>query len=89
MFKKFWNKNKDKPLFKGKVLAVILVIIAVIVNWFSLKGDENHSEDIPPQSSQSEEEKGIHIGWSNIAVLGVCIAALAYVKHKDNNIGKK
>lgn len=89
MFKKFWNKNKDKPLFKGKVLAVILVMIAVAVNWFSLKSEENYSEDTPPQSSQSEEEKGIHIGWSNIAVLGVCIVALAYVKHKDNNIGKK
>lgn len=94
MLKKLWDKLKKIPLIKGKLLAGVLVITALILNYgYSGNGDENADKSSEKEStSQSEtakEKKEFHIGASNAVMLAACAAALAYVKHRDNNIGKK
>lgn len=95
MLKDFWNKNKDKPLFKGKTLAAILVIAAVAVNFiFTDRNDDKTGEEKSSSGSVSttaEEKpppKEFHIGASNVIVLAGCITALAVVKYRDNNLRK-
>jgi C4-dicarboxylate transporter len=69
-----------KPL----VAIIVLVIIAFGVNAWRKWDDEQNA--IPSQeTAEQEEEAGqIHIGWSNLAVLGVLIAALGVVKYKKS-----
>lgn len=92
MFKKFWDKNKEKPLFKGKILAVILVIAAVAVNFFYSDSAETQTSDETASAESAEEnpppQKEFKIGASNVIVLGGCVIALAVVKHRDENIRK-
>lgn len=92
MFKKFWNENKDKPLFKGKILAVILVIIAVAVNLIGDKNDGGEAADESGSAVVTAEEKPppkeFKLGASNVIVLGGCVIALAAVKYRDNNLRK-
>ncbi len=96
--KEFWNNNKNKPLFKGKVLAVIMLILAIIVNFSFTDNTQENGE--PSQSSanvvqqndekkqnakeetKTESNKKIQIGKSNVIALGIGVAALAAVKIK-------
>lgn len=91
IFKKaadYWDSHKNVPLFKGKVLAVILLIAAIIVNFAFGTDDKADTGNSNSGASISEEEKEepkkyeLHIGTSNIIMLGVGIAALAAVKIK-------
>ncbi|MCM1327945.1 MAG: hypothetical protein NC253_00755 [Ruminococcus sp.] len=90
IFKKaadYWDSHKNVPLFKGKVLAVIMLIAAIIVNFAvgtEDKADSNNSSSSTSVSEEKEEPKEyeLHIGTSNIIMLGVGIAALAAVKIK-------
>lgn len=84
----YWNSHKSKPLFKGKALAVVLLIVAIVVNFAvgsNEKTEDNNSKN--NNTSVSEEKKPpkheLHIGTSNIVALGICISALAAVKIKQ------
>lgn len=86
-FTNFWNREKDKPLFKGKVLAVIMLIAALVVNFtVGSNGDTTEKDNSNSNTSISEEKEPpkyeLHIGTSNIIALGICITALAAVKIK-------
>ena len=82
----YWNSHKNIPLFKGKALAVVLLIAAIIVN-FAVGKDDTADKTNSNNTSVSEEEKTpkreLHIGTSNVIALGICIAALAAVKIKQ------
>ncbi len=91
----YWNSQKNKPLFKGKVLAVIVTLAALVINFaLPIKESEANGESTGTtstiqQDTQSKEESKpesdnykIHIGTSNIIALGIGIAALAAVKIK-------
>lgn len=89
IFKKvtdYWNSHKNKPLFKGKVLAVVLLIAAIIINFAVGKDDTVDNTNSNSSTSVSEEKEPpkyeLHIGMSNIIALGICIAALGAVKIK-------
>lgn len=89
IFKKaadYWNSHKNKPLFKGKALAVVVIILAIIVNFAVGTDDTAESNNSSSNTSVSEEKEPpkheLHIGTSNVVALGVCIAALAAVKIK-------
>ncbi len=85
--KNFLNSHKDKPLFKGKLFAIIVFIIALLV---SITMPDNHKTNNSSDSSSVQQENGgnevdsyeFHIGTSNIVALGIGIAALAAVKIK-------
>lgn len=83
----YWSNRKSIPLFKGKVLAVIVLITAIIVNLAvgtDNKADDNKSSSDTSVSEEKEPPKHeLHIGTSNVIALGVCIAALAAVKIKQ------
>ncbi|MCH5199716.1 MAG: hypothetical protein J1F60_02060 [Oscillospiraceae bacterium] len=84
----FWNSHKDKHLFKGKILAAILLAIALIVNFTSGNrvadngNDSNGQETAMVQQEKESPEREIHIGVSNVIALGVGLAALVVVKIK-------
>lgn len=89
IFKKaadYWNSHKNIPLFKGKALAVVVIILAIIVNFAVGTDDTAESNNSSSNTSVSEEKEPpkheLHIGTSNVVALGVCIAALAAVKIK-------
>ena len=90
IFKKisdYWNSHKNKPLFKGKALAVILIIVAIAINFAVGKNDTSDNTNSNSNTSVSEEKEPpkheLHIGTSNVIALGICIAALAAVKIKQ------
>ena len=82
----YWDSHKNIPLFKGKALAVVLLIAAIIVNFAVGKDDTVDKTNSNNNTSASEEKEPpkheLHIGTSNIIALGICIAALAAVKIK-------
>lgn len=89
IFKKateYWNSHKNKPLFKGKALAVVLLIAAIIINFAVGTDDKAENNNSGNDTSVSEEKEPpkheLHIGTSNVIALGICIAALAAVKIK-------
>ena len=90
IFKKisdYWNGNKNKPLFKGKALAIVLLIVAIVINFAIGKDDTTDNTNSNSNTSVSEEKEPpkheLHIGTSNVIALGICIAALAAVKIKQ------
>ena len=89
IFKKaadYWNSHKNIPLFKGKALAVVLLIAAIIINFAVGTDDKAENNNSSSNTSVSEEKeppkRELHIGTSNVIALGICIAALAAVKIK-------
>ena len=89
LFKKvsdYWDSHKNVPLFKGKALAVIVLIAAIIINFTVGTDDTVDKNTSKSDTSVSEEEKApkreLHIGASNVIALGICIAALGAVKIK-------
>ncbi|MCI9410238.1 MAG: hypothetical protein HFJ89_10540 [Oscillospiraceae bacterium] len=89
LFKKvsdYWDSHKNIPLFKGKALAVIVLIAAIIINFAIGTDDTADKNTSKSDTSVSEEEKApkreLHIGTSNVIALGICIAALGAVKIK-------
>lgn len=81
----YWNSRKNIPLFKGKVLAAILIVIAIIVNLAFGTDNKTENNNSKNDTSISEEEapkQELQIGTSNVIALGICIAALAAVKIK-------
>lgn len=90
----YWNSHKNRPLFKGKALAVIVFLIAVIINFSVGTTDATDKNDSKNDTSVSEEEKipkhELHIGTSNVIALGICVAALGAVKIKqEKNLSGK
>lgn len=83
----YWNSHKNKPLFKGKALAIVLLIVAIVINFAIGKDDTTDNTNSNSNTSVSEEKDPpkheLHIGTSNIIALGICIAALAAVKIKQ------
>lgn len=84
----YWNNHKNVPFFKGKVLAVVVLIAAIIVNFAVGTDDKAETNNSSSNTSSVSEEKEpqkheLHIGTSNIIALGICIAALAAVKIKQ------
>lgn len=86
----YWDNHKNIPLFKGKALAVVLLIAAIVINFAVGKddtADNTNSNSNNSNTSVSEEKEPpkheLHIGTSNIIALGICIAALAAVKIKQ------
>ena len=88
IFKKvsdYWNSHKNVPFFKGKALAVILLIAAIIINFAvgtDINNDNNNSSSNTSVSEEEAPKHELHIGTSNVIALGICIAALAAVKIK-------
>ncbi len=89
IFKKaadYWNSHKNIPLFKGKALAAVLLIVAIVINFAIGKDDTTDNTNSNSNTSVSEEKEPpkyeLHIGTSNIIALGICIAALGAVKIK-------
>ncbi|MCM1523836.1 MAG: hypothetical protein NC120_05200 [Ruminococcus sp.] len=81
----YWRKHRDKPLFKGKILAVILVTLAIIINYaYKDSLPDKGSDSAASASSETDTSTAgeINIGETNIAALCVCIAALAAIKIK-------
>lgn len=85
--KDFLNRHKDKPLFKGKLLAIIVFIIALLVS-IAIPDNRETNNSTDSSSVQQEDDKNdvkkyeFHIGTSNIVALGIGVAALATVKIK-------
>lgn len=83
----YWNSHKNTPLFKGKALAVVLLIVAIVINFAVGKDDTTDNANTNRNTSVSEEKEPpkheLHIGTSNVIALGICIAALAAVKIKQ------
>ncbi len=90
LFKKvsdYWNSHKNIPLFKGKALAVIVLIAAIIINFAVGTNDTADKNTSKSSNSSVSEEKEppkceLHMGTSNVIALGICIAALGAVKIK-------
>lgn len=83
----YWNSHKNTPFFKGKALAVVLLIVAIVIN-FTVGKDDTADNNNPSNNTSVSEEKEppkheLHIGTSNVIALGICIAALAAVKIKQ------
>lgn len=89
IFKKvsdYWNSHKNIPLFNGKVLAVVFIITAIIINFAVGTDEKNDKNNSNSDTSVSEETNSpkheLYIGTSNVIALGICFAALAAVKIK-------
>lgn len=91
--KKWYSENKDKPLFKAKLLLAFLILFAVIVQiYYSVteKNDTpeiNESTVISEEAEEPEKEDLVLEVFENskahiVAFLGVT-AALAFVKYKQ------
>ncbi len=89
--RKWYGENKDKPLFKAKLLVVFLVILAIGVQIYADYRDKK--ETLQTETSAVEvtveetEEDIVLIFWENsrahfIAFIGVT-AALAFAKYKN------
>ena len=53
--KKWYNKNKDVPLFKAKLLAVFMVLLAIAVEIYSDFRDRNETVEINENTAITEE----------------------------------
>jgi hypothetical protein len=69
-----------KPL----ALLVVLIIVALGVNAWRNWDDERNTAPTEEVTEQEDDSSRIHLGWSNLAVLGVLIAALGVVKYKKS-----
>lgn len=83
----YWNSHKNLPLFKGKALAVVFLIATITINFAVGKEDTTDNDNTNSNTSVSEEKEPpkheLHVGTSNVIALGVCIAALAAIKIKQ------
>lgn len=88
--KKWYSENKDKPLFKAKLLLVILIVLAIGVQIFADYRDKRELAQAETSAveiiAEETEEDVILIFWENsrahfIAFIGV-VCALAAVQFK-------
>jgi F0F1-type ATP synthase assembly protein I len=61
-------------------LIIVLLIVAFGVGVWRDYDDKKDS----PQTETVEEDVKFNIGWSNLILLGVCVAALGVVKYKKS-----
>lgn len=89
--KKWYSEHKDEPLFKGKLLVVFLVILAICVQIYADYRDKKETlqtETSAVEVTAEETEEDIVLTfWENsrahfIAFIGVT-AALAFVKYRN------
>jgi cell division protein FtsL len=66
-----------KPL--ALIIALLIVAFGVGV-W----RDYKDKKDSPQTETVQEEHLRFNIGWSNLILLGVCVAALGVVKYKKS-----
>ncbi len=53
--KKWYCENKDKPLFKAKLLLVAMIILAVAVQIFTTEQDNRKADRAQSETSVTEE----------------------------------
>lgn len=90
--KKWYSENKDKPLFKAKLLLAVLIILALGAQVYSNYRDErelNNTETSVTEevTEETDEQDVLLVFWENskahiIAFLGVT-AALVVVKQRQ------
>lgn len=90
--KKWYNKNKDVPLFKAKLLTVMMVLLAIAVKVYSDFRDRNEVTEINENTAiteeiaETEKENLVFTIYKNskahIVVFFSLTAALAVVKYK-------
>lgn len=51
--REWYNANKDVPLFKGKLLLVFLIILAIAVNYFC---NDRETHETPTEAETSAAE---------------------------------
>lgn len=96
---KMWLKEQSqKPRFFAKVLALVLIIIALLIpknQDNSGKQDGSASSTYTQQGASDEDEEEdaakyeFHIGTSNLIALAGGIIALAIVKNKEKSFLNK
>lgn len=91
-FKKWYTENKDKPLFKAKLLLAALILLAVALQLYNNLTEENDTPEInesiavteETDEPEKEEKDVLLVFWENsrahIAAFLVVTAALAVVK---------
>lgn len=90
--KKWYSENKDKPLFKAKLLLVVLIILSIGVQIYANYRDEkelpNAETSVTETVTEETGEQDALLTFGNnsrahiVAFLGVT-AALAVVKHRQ------
>lgn len=89
--KKWYGEHKDEPLFKGKLLVVFLVILAIGVQIYADYRDKKETLQTETSAAtltaEETEEDIVLTFWENsrahfVAFIGVT-AALAFVKYKN------
>lgn len=90
--KKWYSENKDKPLFKAKLLLVVLIILAIGVQIYANYRDEKDFRNTETSvtetaAEEADEQDALLTFWNNskahvVAFLGVT-AALAVVKQRQ------
>ncbi len=90
--KKWYSENKDKPLFKAKLLLVVLIILAIGVQIYANYRDEKEFQNTETSvtetaAEEADEQDALLTFWNNskahvVAFLGVT-AALAVVKQRQ------
>lgn len=87
--KKWYNENKDKPLFKAKLLAVFLVFVMIIVQIYADFRDkrENAENNTVAEEVIAEEEENslaeiAENSKGHVVVFIGLTATLAAVKQK-------
>lgn len=91
--KKWYSENKDKPLFKAKLLLAFLILFAVIVQTYYTVTEKNDTPEtsestvISEEAEEPEKEDLVLEIFNNskahiVAFLGVT-AVLVVVKHKQ------
>ncbi len=87
--KKWYSEHKDKPLFKAKLLLVVLIILSIGISIFNNYRDEKESANEETSvtetvTEETEKEDFLLYFWENskvhfIVFMGLA-AALAVVK---------
>lgn len=90
--KKWYSENKDKPLFKAKLLLVVLIILAIGVQIYANYRDEKDFQNTETSvtetaAEETDEQDALLTFWNNskahvVAFLGVT-AARAVVKQRQ------
>lgn len=91
-FKKWYSENKDKPLFKAKLLLAVLIILALGAQVYSNYRDERELKNTETSvteevTEEADEQDILLVFWENskahiAAFLGVS-AALVVVKQRQ------
>jgi hypothetical protein len=80
------KKAINNLIAKARANKYVAIILALLILAFGAGLWREIDDYINPSQSAtvSEEEPSFQIGWSNIILLGVCVAALGVVKYKKS-----